>query len=243
MKAKLAVCLVALVLGGLANAQLANVQINRENKTISVVAEETVTADAEVAVVELGVHNEAVSKDMAFRENVQVAERVLKAILEAGVPKDRIETENLSLNRLEPDEDEPKQKRQEAKFYASQRWKIRVPASQAQTLVDVAVRAGANVVFDAAWEVQDPIALQAKAGAAALAKARNIAEQMANGLGVKLGELVYASNRAPSFAGHFIEVASTMASVAPQRVPKPHLTLFPRKVKSEATVYAVFAIQ
>jgi uncharacterized protein YggE len=47
------------------------------------------------------------------------------------------------------------------------------------------------------WSVADPLALQAKAGGAALAKAKSIADQMAKGLGARLGELVYASNRAP----------------------------------------------
>ena len=64
-------------------------------------------------------------------------------------------------------------------------------------MVDAAVKAGANEVDDVEWNVVDPIALQAKAGGAALAKARAIADQMAKGLGIKVGELVYASNRAP----------------------------------------------
>ena len=86
------------------------------------------------------------------------------------------------------------------------------------------------------------MALQAKAGGAALAKARAIADQMAKGLGTKLGELVYASNRTPMSRFSANEVVAVMAATV-ERENKPQLTLFPQKVKSEATVYAVFAIE
>jgi len=110
-------------------------------------------------------------------------------------------------------------------------------------VVDLAVKAGANDLNDVQWNVADPVALQAKAGSAALAKAKAVADQMAKGLGSKLGELVYASNRAPvakPYRG--METVEVFASLAPS-LPPPTLTLFPKKVKSDATVYAVFSIE
>jgi uncharacterized protein YggE len=117
-----------------------------------------------------------------------------------------------------------------------------VRADKAQTVVDIALRAGANVLEALDWNVSDPKVLQAKAGAAALAKAKAIAEQMAKGLNAHLGDLVYASNRAPisASAGSFVEVEGTPAPPPP---PPPHMVLYPKKVKSDATVYAVFAIE
>lgn len=115
-----------------------------------------------------------------------------------------------------------------------------------QAVVDLAVKNGANEVEDVEWEVADPVALQAKASGAALAKAREVAEQMAKGLGAKLGDLVYASNRAPvPKAWRGMETVTVNAEVAGMRTEerKPRLTLFPQKVKSDATVYAVFAIE
>ena len=82
--------------------------------------------------------------------------------------------------------------------------------------------------------------MQAKASGAALAKAKAIAEQMAKGLGTKLGELVYASNRAP-VARAFRYSTTVNAEAASISNREPQLRLFPQKVKSEATVYAVFA--
>jgi uncharacterized protein len=108
-------------------------------------------------------------------------------------------------------------------------------------VVDVALHAGANNLLSIDWDVADPKALQANAGAAALRKARTVAEQMAKGLNVKLGDLVYASNQAPALG--FGEKIAVSGTPAPPPPPPPHLTLYPKKVKSEATVYAVFAIE
>src|SRR4029077_2223164 len=132
--------------------------------------------------------------------------------------------------------------KKERRFRAQQSWHVTVPATRAQTIVDLCVNAGANEVEDVEWNVADPVALQAKAGGAALVKARSIADQMAKGLGTKLGELVYASNRAPVVKGwQTVEVAAE--KMMPPPPPPPKLTLFPQRVKSEATVYAVFSIE
>ena len=114
-------------------------------------------------------------------------------------------------------------------------------ADRAQAVVYMALRAGANVLEALDWNVSDPKALQAKAGAAALAKAKTIAEQLAKGLNAKLGHLVYASNRAPItvlWVGNNRGYLGSCATTTP-----PHLVLFPKKAKSDATVYAVFATE
>jgi hypothetical protein len=67
---------------------------------------------------------------------------------------------------------------------------------------------------------------------------------MAKGLGTKLGELVYASNRAPvakMWRGMTVNTSSATLSSTADKQPK--LTLFPQKVMSQATVYAVFSIE
>ena len=158
--------------------------------------------------------------------------------------KSDIETEKLRLARIAQDEKWTPEMKKERQFGAQQSWHIAVPVSRAQAIVDLTVKGGANEVDDVDWNVADPLALQAKAGGAALAKARTIADQMAKGLGTKLGELVYASNRASVakfFRGITMNTESDEVNVAGER--KPQLTLFPQKVKSQATVYAVFAIE
>ena len=220
-----------------------DIQVNRQNKTIAVTAEESATADAEVAVLAIGYHNYGLTQDAAFRENVRAAEKIASAILATKIPEGNIETEKLSLGRAQIDDKWNESMKRERQFQAEQSWHVTVPAPQAQGIVDISVNAGANEVEDVEWNVADPVALQAQASGAALAKARAIAEQMAKGLGTKLGELVYASNRAPvAKIWRGVTVNASLASVNPAD-QQPKLKLFPEKVKSEATVYAVFSIE
>lgn len=219
-----------------------SIQVNRQNKTIAVTADDSVTADAEVAVLEIGYHNYAPTQDGAFQDNVRVADRITKALLDAKIPRASIETEKLRLLHAEMDEKWTVEMKKDRQFEAAQSWHVTVSASQAQVVVDLAVRSGANELNDVEWNVADPVALQARAGSAALAKARTIADQLAKGLGSKLGELVYASNRAPT-AGMTLNTEAALIMAPPPPPPPPHLTLFPQKVKSDATVYAVFSIE
>jgi len=236
-----------LVLAAIASAGLLfaqDIQVNRQNKTIAVTADESTTADAEVAVLAIGYHNYGLTQDAAFRENVQAADRITKALLDARVSKTNIETDKLRLARTEIDEKWTADMKKERQFTAEQSWHVTVSSSDAQTILDLAVKAGANEVEDVDWNVADPLALQAKASGAALAKARSIADQMAKGLGTKLGELVYASNRAPvakMWRGITLNTESAVLGSAAEKQAK--LTLFPQKVKSDATVYAVFSIE
>jgi uncharacterized protein YggE len=224
-------------------ASAQDIQVNRQNKTIAVTADDSVTADAEVAVLAIGYHNYAPTQDAAFRENVSAAEKITRAMLNAKVPEANIETDKLSLGRAEAEEKWTDDMKKERRFQAQQSWHVTVPASQAQTIVDLCVNAGANEVDDVEWSVSDPVALQAKAGGAALSKARAIAEQMAKGLGTKLGELVYASNRAPVAKMWRGVTAQTSSAMIGQTDREPKLKLFPQKVKSDATGYAVFSIE
>ncbi len=219
------------------------IQVNRQNKTIAVTADESTTAYAEVAVLAIGYHNYGPSQVPVFRENVAAAERVTKALLDAKIPRANIETEKLRLARTEIDEKWTPDMKKERQFVAEQSWHVTVSATDAQTVVDLAVKAGANEIDDVEWNVVDPVALQARASGAALAKARSIADQMAKGLGTKLGELVYASNRALVPKMWRGETVNTEATILAPPPPPPKLTLFPQKVKSDATVFAVFSIE
>jgi uncharacterized protein YggE len=223
--------------------QAQEIEVNRQNKTIAVTADESTTADAEVAVLDIGYRNYAPTQDAAFHENLRVAGHITEALLQAKIAADNIETEKLSLGRAQLDQNWTEQLKKERAFEAQQSWHVHVSVAQAQTIVDLAVKAGANEVDDVEWDVTDPIALQAKASAAALSKARSIAEQMAKGLGTKLGDLVYASNRAPVAKMWRGMTLNTEAAVVGMAQPEPKLRLFPQKVKSDATVYAVFAIE
>lgn len=220
------------------------ISVNRQNKTIAITADDSVSVAPEVATITVSYQNYAPTKDAAYEENIRVSNEITKALLNAGVPKSALETESVKVDRAERDEKWTVEEKNARQFQASQSWTITVAADRAQAVVDTALHAGANVLESLDWNVSDAKALQAKAGAAALEKAKTIAEQMAKGLNAKLGELVYASNRAPVplFASSF-DTAEASIIPPPPPPPPPHLVLYPKKVKADATVYAVFAIE
>jgi len=241
--------LVALIFSCLSSGVLAgqNVAVSQTNKTIAVTADDSVSVDPDLAIVTIGYENYALTEKAAYEENVRMANSIVEAMVNAGLDRRFIESDNLSVDRAERDEKWTLEERKQRQFSAYQSWKVKVPADQAQKLVDVAMHAGATFIGNVDWEVVDRGALQAKAGAAALAKARTIAEQMAQGLSTKLGPLVFASNKAPeaqSFPVYAKEVTrNAMAIYKPAASEKPGLTLFPHKVKETATVHAVFAVE
>ncbi|MHB8527064.1 MAG: SIMPL domain-containing protein [Candidatus Acidiferrales bacterium] len=232
-----------LLMFGISAANAQQIQVNRDNRTIAVTATDSVEVDAQVAIVRLGYHNYGQTHEATYNENVSAADKIVNALVGAGVPKADIQTEALTLATVDPEKEWTAAQKEERQFEATQSWRVRLRASNAQTVVDIAVRAGANNIESIDWRVSDPKALEAKADASALAKARTLAENMATRLGAKIGELVYASNQTP--AGRFITLnteSASLASPAPPP-PPPNLKLFPQKVSQQATVYAVFALQ
>jgi len=213
---------------------------NSDQKTIEISATEKVQAKAEIATIKLGFQNQAATKDAAYTENTSSANKILQALLEAGVPSEAIETETLSLSqdqeRYGPGSNRP------GKYTASQQWQIHSKASDAQRIVDVAVAAGANQVERVDWSVADDKELEAKAYAAALKRAKELAQQTAVQSGVKLGELISIVNSANE-TGRFGRADRRVMMYAMAAVTqKAMLKLQPGMVEHEASVTVVFAI-
>ena len=218
-----------------------NIDVNRTNKTISIMSEGSAEADAEVALVEVGHQNFGPTRDQTYQEAVQAASRITQALQQAGIPRENIETTRLRFSQNFGEDKVLQQVARNRKFVANQAWSVRVPAADAQKVIDLAMSAGANVLGGVAWTVKDPARLQARASAAALARARAIAEEIARGLGAKLGELLYASNHEARSYG--LEPVGGGGGGGFARESGTVLPLFPEKVTRDATVQAVFSIQ
>lgn len=243
MKKKTLFAFLSLSLAGLQTAVAQDIQVSLANKTVELTVTQSVDADAEVAVINVGYHNFGQTRESAFDENVRTANQITKSILESGVSRESLETEKLRLAPTEPEQTWTPEMKAKRQFEANQSWNIHIPVSRAQALVDLAVRSGANEVESVDWDVRDPAALEAKATSSALARARELAEKMVSGLGAKLGELIYASNtsrRAKRWP--FMDTTLNTSSAEVSR-KQPELKLFPKKVEKEATVHAIFAIQ
>lgn len=228
-------------------AHAQTVQVSRQNKTVEVSLTESIRVDPEVAEVKLGYRNYGQTKDQVYEENVRRANQIIQALLDAGITKEAIETHAVRLDRASEEElPAAAPQRKEREFVARQSWTVRVAVSDAQKVVDLAVGAGANLVEDVNWTVTDPLALEAKANLAALARARALAEQMARQLGAKVSDLLYLSNREPYYerggigpggGGGEVQTVMVMAQ------PKLPLKLFPAKFVRFATITVVFCLE
>ena len=244
-------CVLALMAGlafvPAANAQ--NVEVNRENRTVAVSLTDTVEAEAEVAVVQIGYTNFGLTRDATYKQNGESAQKIVNALISAGVKKEDIETNDVMLYRVDSEgKDWTPEERQARQYEAEQSWTVRVPPAQAQKAADQAVAAGANVLQNVEWIVKDLPALDARAGHSALAKARTLAEDMAQQFGAKVGALLFVSNEQ---GNAFVSARpagggmgnNTVQTVIVTEQAQPVLMLLPQKVRRDATVHAVFALE
>jgi len=225
------------------------IQVSRDNKTIYVTSEGEATEEPEIAILTLGYHAWSKTKDALYDETATVSDKVVAALLRAGVKKELIRTDKTSLTHVEAEPTWPADWKANRAYEADLRWKVTVPVKDGESVVAIAIQAGATELSDVAWDVRDRTKLQAEAGKNALAKARTVADSMALGLGTKLGALVYASNSAPirasnwPFSGTLNTSESSVVSVNGTPLPPKIIKLLPEKINEKTTVYAVFAIE
>jgi uncharacterized protein len=236
--------LLLVAMGCLAPAASAqSIEVSRQNRTIEVVSNERITADAEVAEMTIGCVSTAATHDQAYQDNLRRADAILKALFATGLTKTAITDSDVTLEKQEPTG--PPSRQGPGGFIAHQMWTIRVAVDGAQQLIDIAVKAGANGIESVTWDVIDPEALETKARAAALEKARSTATGLATALGAKLGAPLYITNVASGLVGlalqnRGVETYTSTATVAGQ--PTYSLQLFPEKIQKTATVRIVFAL-
>jgi uncharacterized protein YggE len=241
----LAICSVIVV----ANAQ--QIQIDKNNRTIAITTTDNAKATADVARVHIGYTAYAPDAKAAYAKASTLSNAIVGDLRRAGVPETAIQSESQSISEQlsQPDNLSPTE-RAERRFRVSQSWAVISPAKNAGDVLNVALNAGANESGDINWSLDDEDALQAKASANALVRARRIAEQMAKGLNAPLGALIYASNEAPpppNFAlpnGRmgYGSGGGVGGGTYVQRGLLP-LVIIPQEITKSATVYAVFALQ
>jgi|SRR5215469_105793 len=224
------------------------IEVNRQNRTIEVLVSETVRVDPDVANITVGCIAYGPTHDQAYQANLEIADKVVKALLSSGLSKAQIESGSVMLSETNTGDltDLPAAARKARQFKALQSWRIRAATSDTQKLIDIAVQAGANGVEDVRWDVANTEALEAKARGAAFDKARTTAAEMAKSAGGKLGDLLYINVVSGMGGGLLARGATTSEMSASQghgfSTPAFSLQLFPEKVEKQATVRAVFAL-
>jgi uncharacterized protein YggE len=226
-------------------ASAQQIQINKENKTIAITTSDQAEALADTAVITVGFHSFGRDQDGLYADATRTSNSIVDALTSGGVSKEAIESAEQSLSPLEQNSEVDKARySQGTRFEFAQSWRVTVPASAAANVMHIAITAGANDSGNIQWQLKQDDALQAEAAKKALEHARQIASQMAAGLGVKLGTLVYASNQTepPIRFGTSNETVTVTVTAAAKQNLKP-LAVVPEKIQKTATVYAVFAIE
>jgi hypothetical protein len=237
---------VGMAAAGVAAAQ--TIQVNRDNKTIAISATDEATAAADIAAISVGFEIYGPDSQSTYADGGNLSQAVMDALHKAGVKDENIESAQQSLqrNRNFDEKDTPEQ-RAKKQFLFSQSWTVSVAPQIAAEVIRVAVAAGANQSGAIDWRLADRKALQAKAAENALVKAHGVADRMAEGLHVKLGDLIYASNETPNtnvFPRRLKSEAFGVAGMASGALLAPRrLEILPQTIREEATVYAVFAIE
>jgi uncharacterized protein YggE len=240
--------LVGICFGVEAGAVAQSIQINRDNKTIAISTTDEATATADLAAVTIGFEIYGADSESAYADGAKLSHAILDAVHKAGIEDKSIESSGQGLQRNTDfdDKDKPEQ-RAKKQFIFRQSWEVSVSPQAAAEVIRVSVAAGANKSGSIDWRLHDRKALQAKAAEAALVKAREVAAKMADGLHVKLGALIYASNETPSAKLYFAPRAGLVLDTASASVGSvllaPALEIRPQTIREEATVYAVFAIE
>ncbi len=238
---------VGIVMTGFAPAQ--TIQINQNNKTIAISTTDEATATADVAAITIGFEVYGPDVPTVTAQGGNLSRTILESLHKAGVEDKAIESSSQGIERNSSfdDKEKPDQRARE-QFVLRQSWEVSVSPQLAAEALHSAISAGANKSGAIDWRLSDRKSLQAKAAENALVKAREVATRMADGLHVKLGALIYASNETPNAKlylyrppqGLFLNTESVSVASAPVGPP---LEIRPQTVREEATVYAVFAIE
>jgi len=221
-------------------ASAQNIQVNKENRTIAVTATDKVTVVADTATVHIGFIVYGPDSDWAYATGSRLSNAIIKALTDAEIPADAIESENQNispvqdyqLEKLTPAE------RVQKRFQVTQSWTVRTAADDAAKVLDLAVKAGANQSGQIDWSFKDEHAPESEAASKALKGARARAQFMATSLNAKLGVLLFASNQTQ--AESIRPMAAAKMTMEQQAEP---LAISPRQIEKSATVYAVFAIE
>ena len=232
----------ALLIKAPAQTNQRNPVISNDTRSIAITASDRVAHQADVATLHIGFVLYGTDRETAYTAGTQASGAITKALLGAGIPEAAIESQDQSLAATDEGDLKPlpPDKRAARAFTIRQSWTVRADARDANHVLDLAIRAGANNSGQIEWSLRDPNAAQAEAATKAIQRARAQAAAMASGLGVKLGNLLYASNEVAAMP---VPLAmARMTTMMAKGGPQP-LSLSPQQIETSATVYAVFAIE
>jgi len=241
----LTICCALILASSVLAAQ--ELHITPSNRTVYVTAEDEVTLEPDIAIINFGYQTFGPDQQAAMNDLSQKSKQITKALVDAAINPKAIETSALDVGRTTYfDPQTPPEVRKQRDFTARESWRVSVKAADASLVTGIARSGGANTFQGVSWELADPSQSYAKANAAALKRARDIAEQMANDMGAKLGKILYLSNSnpvlAPTTRGGNERVAMAQVASGAANPAELQFEISRQLIHRSATVYAVFAL-
>jgi uncharacterized protein len=212
-------------------------------RTIRVSGVGEVRAEPDLATVHFAVETTGSAAQQAAQQNAESMDRVIRALVAAGVPREDISTTGYSLYpEYAPQprgaEMEPPRIRG---YRASNQVGVRTTRlDRVGQLIDAGLAAGANRLSGVGFELLDPRPAQAQALERAVENARHSAETIARALGVRLGVVLDASTSAEPVRPVF-RAAREMSMDAIVVAPPTPIEPGQQTVRAMASV--VFAIE
>ena len=181
-------------------AENPSIQINKDNRTITISATDHAEADPDVADLHVGFTVYGATLQDAYKAASGSSNGIVKAMLDAGATRPEIQSQSQRVSRLS---DYEMKNQKGMKFSVQQSWTVSVDPKNAALILVAAVQAGANQSGDINWRLKNSVALDGQAVRLATEHARALAAELAKGLEVTLGKPLYATN---SVTSNFIEI-------------------------------------
>ncbi|MBN1877280.1 MAG: SIMPL domain-containing protein [Anaerolineae bacterium] len=187
--------------------------------TINVNGSGVATTQPDVADVRFGVESINANASEGVSENTAKMKAVMEAIKALGIEEQDIQTTEYSMwveQVYDPEQGVPTG---EMRYHITNQVNVKLhDISLVGQLLEGVLDAGANTVSGVTFGVDDPTALQSQAREQALEQARARAEELAAGLGVKVGKVhqvsEYSSGYAPTSAAMKLDMGGGDISIA-----------------------------
>jgi hypothetical protein len=168
--------------------------VNPSQRTIRVEGMGEVKVAPDEAFIDVAVETLAPTAKAAAEENARKMEKVIAALVQAGIPRKEIETRNFSVFPEYHPQTRPEEAPKLRGYRVSNQVEVHVrELARVGALLDTALGAGANRVDSVRFGLSKPEAVQGDALRNAVERARQSAQVLASALGVKLGPVLDAS--------------------------------------------------
>jgi uncharacterized protein YggE len=206
---------------------------------VRVVGQATVSAKPDRAELTLGVTTDKKTATAATQENERKMEKVLAALKKEIGADGEIKTSQISITPRFPDSNRAPRATAILGYTVSNTLLVRVNDIKAVgRILDRALEAGANTVDSVSFTLKDPEAAQSEALRAATAKARARALAMAEGLFLRVGQVLSVSEG----VGDTDTPLHEFAKFKVESSPAANVPVEPGAVDVTATVTVTFAL-